>query len=123
MDAHVPAAPPTVQRDEKGHLLPGARLNPGGRPLGALDAFRSRFNPRMPEIAEALLELSKSPNESIRLQAIREILDRLLGKPAISVDTTHTRVDVAQLYLRALKQANGVTDGGSTINADVKPPN
>jgi hypothetical protein len=29
------------------------------------------------------------------LAAIREILDRLLGKPAVFVDATHTKVDVA----------------------------
>jgi hypothetical protein len=44
-----------------------------------------------------------------------------IEKPAISVDTTHTRVDIAQLYLQALKQANGVPDGGTTINGAAEP--
>ena len=48
----------------------------------------------------------------VRLAAIREILDRLLGKPAVFVDATHTKVDIGQLYLAALKRANGVIDGG-----------
>ena len=52
----------------------------------------------------------------VRLAAIREILDRLLGKPAVFVDATHMKVDVGQLYLAALKRANGVIDGG---NSDV----
>ena len=108
-----------VQRNERGHLLPGARLNPGGRPVGALDAFRARFDPRMPEIAEVLLELTRSKNEVIRLAAVKEILDRVLGKPAVVVDTTHTRVDIGALYLRALQQVNAsATDSGNTINGN-----
>jgi hypothetical protein len=70
----------------------------------------------MPEVAETLLALMRSPNESTRLSACREILDRVLGRAAIAIDTTHTRVDVGQLYLAALKRANGVVDGGNTIN-------
>jgi hypothetical protein len=81
-------------------------LNPGGRPRGTIEEFRARFNPRIPEIADVLLELMRSPNEATRLSAVREILDRLLGKPAVFVDATHTKVDIASLYLQALKQAN-----------------
>jgi hypothetical protein len=109
MNAHAPAAPPTVptvQRNEKGHLLPGARLNPGGRPVGSITDFRARFQPYMAEVAETLLALMRSPNESTRLSAVREILDRVLGRAAIAIDTTHTRVDVQAMYLQALKQAN-----------------
>jgi len=46
-------------------------------------------------------------------------LDRLLGKPPVAIDATHTKLDVGQLYLAALKRANGVVDGGNSINGGV----
>ena len=69
---------------------------------------------------ERLAELTQSSNETIRLQSLREILDRLLGKPPVAIDATHTKLDVGQLYLAALKRANGVVDGGlnGSVDAD-----
>ena len=71
---------------------------------------------------DGLIELSKSRNEATRLAAIKEILDRLLGKPAVFVDATHTKVDLGVLYLQALKRANGVIDGDNTINGSNDEP-
>jgi len=68
-----------------------------------------------------LAELTQSRNETIRLQALREILDRLLGKPPVAIDATHTKLDVGQLYLAALKRANGAVDGA--INGRVGAAN
>ena len=76
----------------------------------------------MPEIAEVLLGLLRSQNESTRLSAAHEILNRLIGKPSTTIDTTHTRIDVAQMYLAALKRANGVIDDGNTINGSNNEP-
>ena len=76
----------------------------------------------MGEVAETLLELLRSPNESTRLSACREICDRVLGRSAIAIDATHTKLDVGQLYLAALKRANGVVDGGNTINGSNNEP-
>ena len=47
-------------------------------------------------------------------------MDRLLGKPPVAIDATHTKLDVGQLYLAALKRANGVVDGGlnGSVDAD-----
>jgi hypothetical protein len=81
---------------------------------------RARLLPRLPEYLEALDKLTRSKHEATRLAAVREILDRLLGKPAVFVDTTHTKVDIASLYLQALKQVNGATDSGNTINSNVE---
>jgi hypothetical protein len=67
--------------------------------------------PQLPLFLERLAELTQSSNETIRLQALREILDRLLGKPPVAIDATHTKLDVGQLYLAALKRANGVDVG------------
>ena len=85
---------------------------PARRPRNAIEQLREKYMHRLPELFDGLIELTKSDSENIRLQALREIFDRLLGKPAVFVDATHTRVDVGQLYLDSLKRANGVIDGG-----------
>jgi hypothetical protein len=43
----------------------------------------------------------------------------LAGKPPVAIDATHTKLDVGQLYLAALKRANGVVDGGNSIDGSV----
>jgi hypothetical protein len=76
----------------------------------------------MLEVAETLLALMRSPNENTRLSACREILDRTLGRAAIAIDATHTKLDIGQLYLDALKRANGVVDGSNTIHGSNDEP-
>jgi hypothetical protein len=97
-------------------------MNPGGRPRTAIEELRARYLPRLPEFMDALVELTRSRNEMTRLAAIRELLDRLLGKPAVFVDATHAKFDFGALYLQALKRANGVIDGGNTINGSNDEP-
>jgi hypothetical protein len=65
----------------------------------------------MPEVAETLLALMRSSNEGTRLSACREILDRVLGRAAIAIDATHTKVDIGAMYLAALKRANAAPNG------------
>ena len=101
-----------VARGPDGRILPGHSGNPAGRPVGSISEFRRRFEPHMGEVAETLLALLRSPNANTRLNACREICDRVLGRAAIAIDATHTKLDVGQLYLDALKRANGVIDGG-----------
>ena len=43
-----------VKRDANGHLLPGSRLNPGGRPRGVIEEVRERLGPHTPEFVDAL---------------------------------------------------------------------
>ena len=114
--------PLPVARGPDGRILPGHSGNPAGRPVGSISDFRRRFEPHMGEVAETLLALMRSPNESTRLSACREICDRVLGRAAIAIDATHTKLDVGQLYLAALKRANGVVDGGNTINGSNNEP-
>ena len=102
-----------VARGPDGRILPGHSGNPSGRPVGSISEFRRRFEPHMAEVAETLLALLRSPNENTRLSACREICDRVLGRAAIAIDATHTKVDIGQLYLAALKRANGATDAAS----------
>jgi hypothetical protein len=107
-----------VRRDANGHLLPGSRLNPGGRPRGVIEDVRERLGPYTPEFVDALVELVRSPNEATRLAAIREAFDRLLGKPPVAVDSTVAKFDIGQLYLEAVKAANRPT---SEAAIDVTP--
>jgi hypothetical protein len=111
----------TVTRRPDGTVLPGSLLNPGGRPRTAIEELRAKYLPRLPEFMDRLVDLTQSPNELTRLAALREVFDRLLGKPAVFVDATHTKVDIASLYLQALKQVNAVP-AGSTIDANPNVP-
>jgi hypothetical protein len=53
--------------------------------------------PDLPLFLARLAELTQSSNETIRLQALKEIFDRLCGRSAVFVDATHTKVDVGAL--------------------------
>jgi hypothetical protein len=109
-------------RRPNGTLLPGhANLNPGGRPRNQVESLRATYSHRLPELLDRLFELTRSSNETIQLQAIREILDRLIGKPVAVVESTHARVDVAALYLQALKAVNSA-DGSNTTNGTAESP-
>jgi hypothetical protein len=54
----------------------------------------------------------------VRLAAIREAFDRLLGKAPIAVDTTVAKVDMGAAYLRALKAVNAARDVTPTSLTD-----
>ena len=81
-------------------------MNPSGRPRSDIESMRQQYRHRLPELFNGLFLLTKSDNESIRLQAHRELLDRLLGKAVAVIESTHARVDIGALYLSALQRAN-----------------
>jgi len=76
-----------VERDERGHWLPGRSANPGGRPgvPKEIKATLRELSPRAVDV-ERLGELLDSEDERIRLEAAKAILDRDLGRPAIQAD-------------------------------------
>jgi hypothetical protein len=96
----------TVQRNASGQLLPGSRLNPGGRPARAIEDLRERLQSHLPKSVEVLAGLLMSKSETVRLAAVHEIFDRLVGRPAMTIDSTTTKLDIGQLYLQAVKLAN-----------------
>ena len=102
-----------IPRRANGTVMPGYTANPGGRPKTAIETARAQLLPRLSLYLERLDDLTLSDNENVRLGAIKEILDRLLGKAAVFVDTTNTRLDIGQLYLDALRRANSE---GKTVN-------
>jgi hypothetical protein len=99
-----------------GTMLPGSVLNPGGRRTTAIEQARAQLMPDLPKFLARLAELTQSSNESVRLGAIKECLDRLIGRSPIFVDSVSAKVDIGQLYLPALQRANAKTIDGSTEN-------
>jgi hypothetical protein len=75
-----------VERDERGHWLPGRSANPGGR-IG-VPAVISTLRELSPRAVERLGQLLESDDERIQLEAAKAILDRHLGRPAIQADLT-----------------------------------
>ena len=76
-----------MERDERGHWLPGRSANPGGRP-GVPDVIKATLRELSPRAVERLGELLDSADERIQLEAAKAILDRHLGRPAIQADLT-----------------------------------
>jgi len=103
LDMHAP-----VRRNARGHLLPGARLNPGGRPVSAVTEIRARYSRRLPAIFDELMKMAMDSSlpPAAQLGAIRVALDYLLGRPEVMVTATHTSVSVADLYKAAMIKAS-----------------
>jgi hypothetical protein len=92
-------------------------LNPHGRPRGnGIEALREKYIGRLEEFFEVLIDLTKSKNENMRLRATAEILDRLIGRPQVTIDAQVARLDVGAEYLAALRRA--YPNGGPVIDAD-----
>jgi hypothetical protein len=98
----------SVRRNARGRLLPGARLNPGGRPISGVTEIRARFSRRLPEIFDRLMEMATDNSQPglVQLAAIRLALDHLVGRPAISIDAVTTKFDFGAAYLEALRRVN-----------------
>jgi hypothetical protein len=91
---------PIVERDSRGHWLPGQSANPGGRP-GVPEVIKATLRELSPRAVERLGELLDSDDERIRLEAAKAILDRHLGRPAIQADIS-LRAGSADGHLAAL---------------------
>jgi hypothetical protein len=102
-----------VRRAPDGKLLAGSILNPGGRPRAAIEEVREILGRHKEEVVDTLLQLIRSDDEAIRLAAVKEAFDRLLGKAPIAVDSTSTRhieTNIQALYLSAVQEANRRAD-------------
>ena len=113
--------PVVHRRRPDGTLLPGqGALNPGGR-TRALVELKERYLRRLPEYFEAIEILTESDNPSIQLAAIRELLDRLIGKPQVVVERQDRQQDIGQLYLAALVRANQPASNGTVCAEPLDP--
>jgi hypothetical protein len=87
--------------------MPGFTANAGGRPRSVTDALKEQFRNRVPELMDRLFLLTGRNNPPmVQIAAIRELLDRLLGKPQVTVEATTARLDIGSMYLAAMKRAN-----------------
>ena len=89
-----------MERDDRGHWLPGSSANPGGRP-GVPDVIEATLRELSPRAVERLGQLLESDDERIQLEAAKAILDRHLGRPAIQAEVSLHR-GVADDHLAAL---------------------
>lgn len=89
-----------MERDERGHWLPGRSANPGGRP-GVPEVIKATLRELSPRAVQRPGELLGSEDERIRLEAAKAILDRHLGRPAIQADI-NLRNSAAEGHLAAL---------------------
>ena len=89
-----------MERDDRGHWLPGRSANPGGRP-GVPEVIKATLRELSPRAVERLGELLDSEDERIQLEAAKAILDRHLGRPAIQADLT-LRGGASAEHLQAL---------------------
>jgi hypothetical protein len=89
-----------VERDDRGHWLPGRSANPGGRP-GVPEVIKATLRELSPRAVARLGKLLDSEDERIQLEAAKAILDRHLGRPAIQADISLNR-GVADDHLAAL---------------------
>jgi hypothetical protein len=86
--------------------MPGFTGNAGGRPHSITAALKAKYHDRLPELFERLFALTNSDNERTQIAAISELLDRLIGRPQVTIDATHTTVSVGELYKAAMLRAN-----------------
>lgn len=105
--------PEAPKRDEKGRLLPGSTANPSGRPK-KLKEFQDALHDRFYERAFSVMqELLASPDDKVRVAAIKELWDRMFGKAPQAVtgaDGEALKVDLIGLAA-TLKRFAGDDEG------------
>jgi hypothetical protein len=124
---------PALARRRNGQLIGGrGSLNPAGRPRISIGQLRETYAHKLPILFDRLFWIAThATSERVQIAAISELLDRLLGKPQVTIEATHTSVSVAELYKAAMlkaSRANSVpseqmvegkaneTDGDNLIN-------
>lgn len=91
-----------VRRDSNGRLSKGSRLNPHGGTERKLLIMKRKLDGLTDRAIAKLGQLIDSDNPAISLGAVKEVLDRNLGKAkaTLQLDVTHTSV----IHLQALEE-------------------
>jgi len=99
---------PVPARRRNGQLIGGrGSLNAGGRPRNSIGQLRERYAHQLPVLFDRLFWIAThATSERVQIAAISELLDRLLGKPQVTIEATHTSVSVAELYKAAMLKAS-----------------
>jgi hypothetical protein len=110
-----------IRRGAGGHFAVGQSGNPGGR-TSALTEVRALMKPHAGRYVEALHRLLDDPDPSIRLAALKEAFDRLLGKAVVAVEQDTRTWDMASIQQAFLTVASGKVGGyGATIEGEAQP--
>ena len=107
-----PGNKPPVERDEKGRIVKGSSGNPGGRPKLVREFQEWLRAEAYPKAQQALLELLGSEDEKVRIQAVKEVNDRLFGRPPVTVeDTDGNRLGLGLVFIPSPSEDDASSDG------------
>jgi len=109
--------PQAVARYSNGRLKKGSKLNPVGGDARTARMLRD-LQALAPRAIARLGRLIESENEQVALGAIKEALDRNLGKPKASVDVK-VEASLSELHLEALRALTAKANEAQLI--DVTP--
>lgn len=109
--------PQDVARYSNGRLKKGSRLNPVGGDARTARMIRN-LQDLTPRAIARLGRLIESDNEQVALGAIKEALDRNMGKPKASVDVK-VEASLSELHLEALRALTAKANEANII--DVTP--
>lgn len=109
-----------VQRDARGRVKKGSVLNKTG-----LDPRTARLVRDMQALAPRAIarlgRLIESENEQVALGAIKEALDRNMGKPKASVDVK-VEASLSELHLEALRALTAKANEAQLIDVTPSKP-
>jgi len=93
----------TAVRDDRGRIVKGSVLNPGGRPAFPVE-LREVARAACPKAIATVVELLDHPNPKIQLRAAEILMDRGFGRPVQALEAKVEAVDHGQAHFEALKR-------------------
>lgn len=109
-----------VERDARGRLKKGSVLNRTGLDPKTARMMRD-LQALTPRAIARLGRLIESDNEQVALGAIKEALDRNMGKPKASVDVK-VEASLSELHLEALRALTAKAHDASLIDVTPNKP-
>jgi hypothetical protein len=94
------------------------RWNGADREAAYLVRARQRLLGLTSKAVKALNECLDSPNESVKLAAAKEVLDRAMGKAMANVQHNVTTLDLTSLHLEAVRALAGHGGGQAAAVLD-----
>jgi hypothetical protein len=99
-----------ARRQDNGRFGAGNNANPGGR-KGVPAEVRKKLDDLLPAAVDELGKLLASDDEKIRIQAVKEALDRCLGKAPQVIDVTDMADEEILAELRRMAIESGIING------------
>ena len=95
---------------------PGQSGNPGGR-RGVPAEIRKKLDDLLPVAVDELVALLKSDDERIRMAAVKESLDRCLGKAPQTIEVSDMTDDEIRAELRRMAIESGIINDNEEAEA------